>query len=134
MQDTRSMFWLYVFENGLTIVLALALYPALGVGGLALGWVLAYSAGAVVAFMHLRVRTAGLETQRVVRSLVRVGVASAVMAVAVAVILKVDGGPSRWLPARIVLAMVGGVLVYLLAARAVGISELRRIGDLRRRA
>ena len=31
MQDTRSMFWLYVLENGFTIVLALALYPALGV-------------------------------------------------------------------------------------------------------
>jgi putative peptidoglycan lipid II flippase len=134
MQDTRSMFWLYLFENGLTVVLALALYPALGVGGLALGWVSAYTVGAVVAFMHLRVRTGGLETQRVVRSLVRVGVASAIMAVAVAVILKADGGPSHWLPLRVALATVGGLLVYLLAGRAVGITELRRVGDLGRRA
>jgi len=39
MQDARSMFWLYVLENGLTIVLALALYPVLGVGGLVLAGV-----------------------------------------------------------------------------------------------
>ena len=32
-QDTRSMFWLYVGENALTVVAALALYPVVGVKG-----------------------------------------------------------------------------------------------------
>ena len=36
-QDTRSMFWLYIGENGLTVVAALALYPVCGVNGLAAG-------------------------------------------------------------------------------------------------
>src|SRR6202044_1590268 len=61
MQDTRSMFWLYLFENAATLVLAGALYPVMGVGGLALGWVGAYSLGAIAAFAHLRRRTGGLE-------------------------------------------------------------------------
>ena len=74
MQNARSMFWLYVFENGLTVVLALALYPALGVGGLALGWVLAYTFGTIAAFADLRRRTHGLEGRRTLSALGRITV------------------------------------------------------------
>ena len=42
-QDTRSMFWLYVAENALTVVAALALYPLWGVRGLAAAWIGAYT-------------------------------------------------------------------------------------------
>jgi len=38
-QDTRSMFWLYVVENGLTIVAALVLYPLVGAPGLVVAWI-----------------------------------------------------------------------------------------------
>lgn len=57
MQDTRSLFFLYLFENGVNIGLAILVYPALGVRGLALSYSIAYSAAAVVALAHLRRRT-----------------------------------------------------------------------------
>ncbi len=132
MQDTRSMFWLYALENGLTIVLAMALYPVMGVGGLALGWVGAYSIGAVAAFAHLRGRTAGLEGRATAASLIRIAVASAMMAAAVAAIMKVAGGPSKWLGPRVGIAVVAGAFLYFFVGRALDLAELRSLGDLRR--
>ena len=38
-QNTRTMFWIYLMENGLTVVAALALNPILGVPGLVVAWV-----------------------------------------------------------------------------------------------
>ena len=38
LQDTRTPFLVNAFENGCNIVLALALFPSLGVQGLALAW------------------------------------------------------------------------------------------------
>lgn len=57
MQDTRSLFFLYVLENGVNIGLAILLYPALGVRGLAVSYSVAYTVAAVVALVHLRRRT-----------------------------------------------------------------------------
>jgi putative peptidoglycan lipid II flippase len=133
MQDTRSMFWLYVLENGLSIMLALALYPALGVGGLALAWVGAYSVAAVAASVHLRGRTGGLEGRATADSLLRIGIATAVMAGAVAAVLRV-GNPSSSLKAPlVVLAVAAGTLVYVAVGRLLGLTELRAVVDLRRR-
>jgi putative peptidoglycan lipid II flippase len=134
MQDTRSMFWLYVLENGLTIMLSIAFYPALGVGGLALAWVGAYSVAAVAASVHLRSRTNGLEGRATVDSLLRVGVASAVMAGAVAAILRVGSPPSALKAPLVALAIGAGALVYVAVGRLLGLSELRAVVDLRRRS
>ena len=49
LQDTRTPFSLNAFENGLNVVLALALFPHFGVQGLALAWSGAYVVAAVVA-------------------------------------------------------------------------------------
>jgi putative peptidoglycan lipid II flippase len=134
MQDTRSMFWLYVLENGLTIVLALALYPSVGVGGLALGWVSAYSAAAVVAYAHLRLRTGGLEGRETARSCGVIGVASAVMAGAVTAILRVGSRSSGFMAPRVVLAVAAGALIYVAVGRLLGLAELRSVLNLRRRS
>ncbi len=56
MQNTRTMFWIYLMENGLTVVAALALDPILGVPGLVLAWVGPYTIAAVVAAYDLRRR------------------------------------------------------------------------------
>jgi putative peptidoglycan lipid II flippase len=133
MQDTRSMFWLYVLENGLTIVLALALYPSLGVGGLALGWVTAYAVAAVAAYAHLRRRTGGLEGRQTARSCVVIGIASAVMAGAVAAIMRVGNPSSGFMAPRVVVAVTAGAVVYVAVGRLLGLSELRSIRNLRRR-
>lgn len=56
MQDTRTVFFLYLVENGLNLVLAFALAPFLGVAGLGLALSGAYTAAAVVAWAALRGR------------------------------------------------------------------------------
>lgn len=52
-RDTRTVFFLYVIENGLNIVLAVALYPSLGARGLAYAFACAYSVSAVGAYLAL---------------------------------------------------------------------------------
>ncbi len=125
MQDTRSMFWLYLFENMATLVLAGALYPVLGVQGLALGWVGAYTIGAVAAFVHLRRRTEGLDSQAVVAGLVRVTGATALMTLPVLALTHLlTGGSNLVLIAQVGGGVVAGAVVYLAAAQAFGVTEL----------
>ena len=50
-KDTRSVFYLYVVENGINIVLALALYPSMHIRGLAYAYAAAYTVTAVIAYM-----------------------------------------------------------------------------------
>ena len=52
-QDTRSMFFIYLVENALNIGLDLALYHRFGIRGLAAGLSLAYAGGTIVALVHL---------------------------------------------------------------------------------
>jgi putative peptidoglycan lipid II flippase len=125
MQDTRRMFWLYVLENGITIILAAALYPALGVNGLALGWVIAYSVGTLVAFADLRTRARGLEGAATASTLIRVCVASAGMAVVVWLLrLVIGGGSDGHLTVEVLLGAVIGAAAYLIFSRALGVREL----------
>jgi putative peptidoglycan lipid II flippase len=125
MQDTRTMFWLYVVENGVTIVLAAALYPAMGVNGLALGWVIAYSIGTLVAFADLRTRSGGLEGAATAATLFRVCAASAGMAVIVWLVrVAIGGGSDAHLTAEVLLGAVTGGAVYLVLSRALGVTEL----------
>ena len=125
MQDTRSMFLLYLVENLATLVLAGVLYPVMGVSGLALGWVSAYSIGSIVAFAHLRRRTGGLEGAATALALVRVVIASAIMAVPVIAFSRVVGGGSDL---ALVVEVGGGAAigtaVYLGASRVLGIREV----------
>jgi putative peptidoglycan lipid II flippase len=125
MQDTRSMFWLYVVENGATVVLAVVLYPAIGVGGLALGWVSAYTIGSVVAYLHLRTRTRGLEGRRTATTLTRVAVATGVMTAVVLVVhLIVGGATDARLLVQVVTGVAVGAVVYLATCHVLGVPEL----------
>lgn len=129
MQDTRSMFVLYAVENGINIVLAVALYPAMGVRGLALAYALAYTLGTAVSLAHLRRRLAGIDGPRLAGALGRTIAAAAVMAGAVAAVAAVVSDP---LP-RVAIAIPVGVAVYVLAARALGVAELDTVLRIRRR-
>jgi putative peptidoglycan lipid II flippase len=134
MQDTRAMFRLYVVENAVTLVLAAALYPILGVGGLALGWVAAYTVGTIVAFAALRLRTRGLDGFETISVLARVGLASAVMAGAVWAVRAGLGGPSdTHLAAEVIVGATAGAVAYFAASRVLGIREWEGV-LLRRRA
>jgi len=129
MQDTRSVFWLYLVENGLNAVLAVALYPSLGVQGLALAYALAYTGGTAAALVVLQRRTKSVDTASVVQTWVRVGLASAVMAGVVSVLSAVVE------PAllRTMVGVVAGGTVYVLVARRLGIQELSTLLPIRRR-
>src|SRR5205814_9108430 len=94
MQNTRTLFFLYLAENGVNIVAAIALYPVLGVKGLGLALALAYAASTAAALRNLGRRIDGLGGRDLVSSLVRISLAAAVMAIAVLAIRLLVGGQS----------------------------------------
>lgn len=132
MQNTRSLFHLYLIENGTNIAAALALYPVWGVQGLALAFAIAYAAGTVAALLHLRRILRGLGGATLLASLSRVAAAAAVMAVAVGIVV-VFVGSDRGAGAlvRSGLGTVAGVTVYLVAGRLVGVREIRELLTVR---
>ena len=135
MQNTRAMFWIYALENGLTVVLALALQPALGVPGLALAWVGPYTIASVVAALDLRRRAGILTTPGTLRALVRVSMAAAITAgvvVAIGSPFAAHAGDAV-LILRLLLQVGAGVLVYLLLAHRLHIREIRPFIRLVRR-
>ena len=135
MQNTRSLFFLYLVENVANIAAAIALYPVLGVQGLGLAFALAYAVGSAAAVFDLRRRAGGLDGRALASSLARIGASAAVMG-AVVLGLGVVLGGSRGFGAALHAgaATVAGVSVYLLATRLFGVSELRSFLPSRRRS
>jgi putative peptidoglycan lipid II flippase len=136
MKNTRSMFWCYVGENALTLVVGVALYPALGVEGLAIGWIGAYSVAALFTVVHLRHRAGGLQGPAVLATTVRVVIATAVMAVVLVALsaLLPSGASLMVLAGRVILLAGVGTVVYVLAALFLGVTEVRQVLRIRRRA
>jgi putative peptidoglycan lipid II flippase len=133
MQDTRALFRVYLVENAVNVVAAFALYPAMGVRGLALAFTLAYVVGAATALADLRRRIGGVEGMALARSAVRVAAATAAMAVAVVAVSRALGGDAGL--GALVRSGVGalaGVSVYLVGARLVGVTEVGDLLSLRR--
>ncbi|MGH9121139.1 MAG: polysaccharide biosynthesis C-terminal domain-containing protein, partial [Acidimicrobiales bacterium] len=126
---------LYAFENAMTIVLALALYPSLGVRGLAVAWSAPYTVASLVAVGNLRRKLGSFGGGLTLRAVFRVGLATAVMAAVVEVLSVIlPGGTGDGLLAlRLVVEIGGGLVSYLLAARFLGISELQPVLRLARR-
>jgi len=129
MTDARTVFWLYVAENALTLVTAVALWPSMGVRGLAVAFVAPYTVVAVVAASLLRRRIGSLGGSLTVRALVRIAVAGSAMVGALAIVGRLlPGGPSAVaLVARLTVEVIVGAVVYLGAARVLGIEELRPV-------
>jgi putative peptidoglycan lipid II flippase len=125
MQDTRTPFLINLGENVLLIILDLALYPAMGVSGLALGFTLSYVAAAVVAGWDLRRRAGGLADPGVGSAVVRIAAATAVMAAVVAAVsIGISGERGLALAGRVLAAVGAGVLSFGVVARALGVEEL----------
>lgn len=138
MQDTRTMFLLYVLENGVNIALALVLHPRFGVQGLAASYAAAYSVAAVVSLAALRRRLGGTWMAGLAGWTARLaGVGVVVAAAAGAPILVL----SRTLPAGTTRALVEvavgttlGGAALLVAAGLSGVREpLELVDPLRRR-
>jgi putative peptidoglycan lipid II flippase len=119
MKDTRTMFVLYLGENLLTAALAVVLYQRIGVQGLALAYVAPYTLFTVFALARLHRDTGGLDVAGIVRSLVRVGVCTAVMSAVMAVLIHLLSGSA----ARVACSFVAGGTVYVGLAKATGLDE-----------
>ena len=76
MQDTRTPAVINVFAVGVNVAANLALFPTLGVQGLALGHAIAYTFAATTAFLVLRHRLGGIEGRYLARGLAPVLVAA----------------------------------------------------------
>jgi putative peptidoglycan lipid II flippase len=127
-QDTRSMFWIYLGENALTVVAALALYPAFGVRGLAAAWIGPYTLTLPFAWHRLR------KSAPIVSSpswLAYVAVSAGFMAAGVAALLQVLPTDRSVVVSALRLVFVTGVgaALFGLAARFLGISELKLLTD-----
>ncbi len=122
-QDTRSMFWLYAIENVVTIVAALALYPAFGARGLAAAWIGAYTVVLPLAWARLR---ASAPVVILPGWLGRVVAATAVMGVVVAGLLHLipEGHSIGTSATRLLLVVFVGGGVFVVMARALGIKEV----------
>jgi putative peptidoglycan lipid II flippase len=122
-QDTRSMFWLYVGENALTIVGALVLYPLVGAPGLAAAWIGSYSVSLPFAWRRLH-RSVPIVAPA--RWLGRACAATVVMAGLVAGLLSLVPATSSllWSSARLLFVAAGGAATFMVTARALGITEL----------
>jgi putative peptidoglycan lipid II flippase len=135
MQDTRTPFLLNCLENAINIALALALYPVWGVQGLAASWSVAYGVSAVVAIVVMRRRLRRLEGRRMLESLARVVLASAVLGASSWLVATAIGygSANRALLATVAALAVGGGL-FLLVLRLLDAEELSGLrAALRRR-
>jgi putative peptidoglycan lipid II flippase len=131
MQRTRIAFYLYLVENGINIVLAVALVGPLGVRGLALSLSIAYTIAAVLAFGVFRRWFGAIGTRELWAPLGRVVIASIPMGVVVLVVSNLSGSTSvPGLFGRVVLGALCGVVTF----GAVVIWLGRRDDTRRRRA
>ena len=134
MQDTKTPFLLNCIENGINIVLALALYPVFGVEGLALSWSIAYIVAMVVALEAMRRRLGRLEGRRMADTLARVLAASVVLGALAWGVSTVIGyaTPGRAIVATAAALAIGGA-GFLATLQVLHVGELSLLRDALRR-
>jgi putative peptidoglycan lipid II flippase len=126
MQDTRTVFFLYLVENTINIVTGLLLVGPLGVRGLALSLSISYTVAAILAIRVIGRRTGGIGADALRRPLRRVVLSSMVMGVVAVLAVSVssaDHGDALY--GRVLLAMVAGGIAYLVTAVVLGARDRR---------
>lgn len=121
MQDTRAAFLCYSVENGVNIVVALAIYKRLGVEGLALSYSVAYGIGVVVALIVLRARLGTIGGRSLAEAATRATALSLLMALVVAAVAAATGtatGIVGWV--KLLFAVGAGLAVYFVGAGVAG--------------
>jgi putative peptidoglycan lipid II flippase len=133
--DTRTPFVINAIENVANVGLALALFPALGVQGLALAWTGAYSLAAILALVMLRRRVPGPVDAAVGATVVRAAIAGVALAIVASPLAAAIGRATanRALVASAAAALAGGI-AYLLVLLALRTPELRSLFAGLRRA
>jgi putative peptidoglycan lipid II flippase len=129
-QDTRTPFFLNLFENGVQVVLSFALLPFFGFGGVIAAFSIGYTLAAVVSLVTLRTKAGSFADRDLGIGIGRHVLAAAVMGLA---LLAVESILDDTLAALVVGTIVGG-LVYLGVLVALRSSEITELRGLRRRA
>jgi putative peptidoglycan lipid II flippase len=134
LSDTRTPFVINAIENVLNVGLALALFPSLGVQGLALAWTGAYSVAAILALVMLGRRIPKPIDGSVGATVVRASVAAAALAIVASPLAGAIGRATanRALVASAIAALAGGI-VYVVVLALLRAPELKALfGSLRR--
>ena len=130
LHDTRTPFVLNCWENLINVVVAAALYPWLGVQGLALSFSVAYTLAAAMTLRSLAGRTGGLGVDRRGRqALARMSAAVLVMMLAVGLTLLAipKGAPDL---VELAIGVLVGVVVY---TAALSVMRVREVAEIARR-
>lgn len=129
--DTRTPFFINLFENALNILFAVVLVGRYDVLGLGIAFSLAYLISAVVALFMLEKRSVGLQTKNLLLGLGPIIVSAAVMAVCVQFVLNkinVDSiSVSQNASLQVIACLVIGVTTYLAALYLFGVKEAREL-------
>jgi putative peptidoglycan lipid II flippase len=116
-QDLRAAFWLYVLENGINVILAVALGVPFGVRGIALSISIAYTIAAFAAMATVRSRVQGLDGNLLARPLGRVLVACVALVAAAALASNVSAAQRGFaLAGRVAAGIFAGAAAYFLTA------------------
>jgi putative peptidoglycan lipid II flippase len=108
LEDTRTPFFLNCIENAVNIGLALWLFDAIGVDGLAYAFSGAYAIAAVMTLVVLSRRIGGLQGRGIGTTVVRVGLVSALAGTAA---WYASGGIGWATPAKAIVAAVVGFVI-----------------------
>jgi putative peptidoglycan lipid II flippase len=131
MHDTKTPVAVGIGTMGLNVLLSIVLIRVfdlvgwMALGGLALSNSLATTAEMIVLLVLIRRRLQGLEGQRAASSLVRIGLASALMGLVASSLAWVLADQSIWLLAGSAVAV--GVAVYVGASLLLGTPEPRAL-------
>ena len=133
-QDARAPALINVVENGVTIALDFALYPSLGVEGLALAHSLGYVVGCAVALPVLVRQIGALEGRQTAWETAKIATASLVSAGAMVGVVGTSSvaGGSLGVLVEVIVAGVVGVFVFVASARVLRVRELVAFEPLRR--
>ncbi len=128
LKDTRTPFLLNVLENGVNVIVALAVVNRFGAGGLGGAYSAAYTIAAVGALIALSRRTGGLGLGASAPTLARIGAAAALMAGAVWAVTHTIGGPSGFGAAiRVGGGVAVGIAVYAAAVILFRVQEVNQL-------
>ena len=130
-EDTRTPFYINVFQNALNIILALLLVDRYGVFGLGLAFGLAYMVSAVLVLRLLHTKYRAIQWLSLVSLLWRTVAASTIMASVVLglhIIIDAKSGISEL--AKVFLCITAGLLVYISSLYAFHVPEMRNLSSL----
>jgi putative peptidoglycan lipid II flippase len=128
MADTRTPFVVNAVENGANIVLALALFPSLGVQGLAWAWTGAYSIAAVLALVMLGRRLPKTVDPGVGGAVVRALVAGVALAIVASPLAAAIGRtPANRAVVATLAASAAGGIAYVVVLAILRAPELRSL-------